>query len=130
VVKITDFGIAKVLPEFTNQTSDTVTGVLVGTIRYMSPEQLRGKSISPRWDIWALTVIVYESLCGTAPFAGTDYTTLQSSIMGINFPEVTTLVPEAPAKWQEFFASSFSHIEENRPATVESFWTELKQSLE
>jgi tRNA A-37 threonylcarbamoyl transferase component Bud32 len=130
VVKITDFGIAKVLPEFTNQTSDTVTGVLVGTIRYMSPEQLRGKSISPRWDIWALSVIAFEALCGSAPFAGTDYATLQSTIMGINFPEVATLVPEAPAKWQQFFARAFSHLEENRPESIEIFWTELKQCLE
>lgn len=130
VVKITDFGIAKALPEFTNQTSDTVTGVLVGTIRYMSPEQLRGKSVSPRWDVWALTVIAYEALCGTAPFSGTDFATLQSAIMGINFAEVTTLVPEAPAKWQAFFARGFSHVEQDRPETIELFWTELKQCLQ
>ena len=129
VVKITDFGIAKVLPEFTSQTSDTVTGVLVGTIRYMSPEQLRGKSISPRWDIWALSVIAYEALCGSAPFAGTDFATLQSAIMGINFPEVATLVPEAPSTWQEFFARAFAHLEDDRPQSVEVFWTELKQCL-
>jgi tRNA A-37 threonylcarbamoyl transferase component Bud32 len=129
VVKITDFGIAKVLPEFTNDTSDTVTGVLVGTIRYMSPEQLRGRSMSPRWDIWALTVVAYEALCGSAPFGGTDYTELQSAIMGVNFPEVATLVPEAPGKWQEFFVRAFAHLEENRPETVEVFWRELKECL-
>jgi len=129
VVKITDFGIAKVLPEFTNDTSDTVTGVLVGTIRYMSPEQLRGRSMSPRWDIWALTVVAYEALCGSAPFAGTDYTELQSAIMGVNFPEVRTLVPGAPVKWQEFFVRAFAHLEENRPDSVEVFWRELKECL-
>jgi tRNA A-37 threonylcarbamoyl transferase component Bud32 len=130
VVKITDFGIAKVLPEFTNQTSDTVTGVLVGTIRYMSPEQLRGKPISPRWDVWALSVIAYEALCGTAPFAGTDLATLQSAIMGINFPELTTLMPDAPAKWQQFFARAFAHLEDNRPQSIEVFWSELRQCLQ
>ena len=59
-VKITDFGIAKVLDEISNDANATATGVLVGTIRYMSPEQLQGKSMSPRWDIWALSVIAYE----------------------------------------------------------------------
>jgi tRNA A-37 threonylcarbamoyl transferase component Bud32 len=50
MVKITDFGIAKVMPEFTNDTSNTATGVLVGTMRYMSPEQLRGGEMTARWD--------------------------------------------------------------------------------
>jgi len=129
VVKIMDFGIAKVLPEFTDETSDTVTGVLVGTIRYMSPEQLRGRSTSPRWDIWALSVIAYEALCGSVPFAGTDYTTLQSAIMEVNFPEVGTLVPGAPRKWQEFFVRTFAHLEEKRPESVEVFWRQLKECL-
>jgi serine/threonine-protein kinase len=129
VVKITDFGIAKVLPEFTNETSDTVTGWLIGTIRYMSPEQLQGKQISTRWDVWALGVVAYEALCGTAPFAGTDYATLHSAIMGVNFPEVVTLVPEAPGKWQEFFLRAFAHLEEKRPESVDVFWRELKDCL-
>jgi len=129
IVKITDFGIAKVLPELTNETSDTVTGALVGTIRYMSPEQLRGRSMSPRWDIWALTVVAYEALCGSAPFTATDSTMLQSAIMGVNFPEVETLVPGAPGKWQEFFVRGFAHLEEKRPESVEVFWGELNECL-
>jgi len=48
-VKITDFGIAKTLPQTANETRDTITGVVVGTMKYMSPEQLRGRSASPRW---------------------------------------------------------------------------------
>jgi hypothetical protein len=73
--------------------------------------------------------VAYEALCGSAPFAGTDYTELQSAIMGVNFPEVATLVPGAPGKWQEFFVRAFAHLEENRPESVEVFWRELKQCL-
>jgi serine/threonine-protein kinase len=129
MVKITDFGIAKVMPEFTNETSNTATGVLVGTMRYMSPEQLRGGAMSARWDIWALSVMAYEALCGSAPFAGTDFATLQSAILGLKFPEVGALVPDAPGKWQDFFARAFANEEEQRPESAEVFWRELRESV-
>jgi serine/threonine-protein kinase len=129
MVKITDFGIAKVMPEFTNETSNTATGVLVGTMRYMSPEQLRGGAMSARWDIWALSVMVYEALCGSAPFEGTDFASLQSAILGLKFVEVGTLVPEAPGRWQEFFARAFAREEGERPESAEAFWRELRESV-
>ena len=129
VVKITDFGIAKALDEISSDSNATATGVLVGTIRYMSPEQLQGKSMSPRWDIWALSVIAYESLCGTAPFAGTDYSTLRSAILGATFPKITMLVPEAPDTWHEFFGRAFAPLDGDRPQSVEEFWQELKGCL-
>jgi serine/threonine-protein kinase len=129
VVKVTDFGIAKVLDEISNDSNATATGVQVGTIRYMSPEQLQGKSMSPRWDTWALSVIAYESLCGTAPFAGTDYSTLRGAILGVAFPELAALVPGAPDRWQEFFVRAFAPLEEQRPQSVEVFWHELKECL-
>jgi serine/threonine-protein kinase len=129
VVKITDFGIAKTLAEFANDTNATATGVLVGTMRYMSPEQLQGKSVSPRWDLWALGVIAYEALCGTAPFTGTDYATLRGAILGAAFPEVATLVSEASDSWQQFFLRAFAPLEEERPQSVEVFWQELKLCL-
>src|SRR5260370_31718061 len=101
VVKITDFGIAKTLPQTADETRDTITGVVVGTMKYMSPEQLRGRSASPRWDLWALAVIAYEALCGRAPFTGGDSGILQGAIMGMNFPPGMEELPETPAQWQE-----------------------------
>lgn len=130
MVKITDFGIAKALPQSPDETGDTITGTLVGTIRYMSPEQLRGRSLSPRWDLWALAVIAYEALCGCPPFTGEDVALLQSAIMGVNFPSVTSQLPEAPPRWQSFFERAFAHAEEKRPQSVEVFWEELRKCLE
>ena len=130
VVKITDFGVAKTLPVSPDDTRDTITGVLVGTVKYMSPEQLRGRCLSPRWDLWALAVIAYEALCGCVPFAGEDLTMLQSSIMGVNFPPVTSLVPEAPPRWQAFFERVFAHVEEDRVGSVALFWHELLDCLQ
>jgi len=130
IVKITDFGVAKTLPVSPDDTRDTITGALVGTVKYMSPEQLRGRSLSPRWDLWALAVIAYEALCGCAPFSGEDLTALQSSIMGVNFPPVTRLLPDASPRWQAFFERAFSQDEEDRVASVASFWGELRACLE
>jgi serine/threonine protein kinase len=129
VVKITDFGVAKVLPQSPDDTRDTITGALVGTIRYMSPEQLRGRAMSPRWDLWALAVIVYEAICGCAPFAGEDLTLLQSAIMGAIFPPVTALLPDAPARLQKFFEGAFAHVEDDRPESVAVFSKELREYL-
>lgn len=130
MVKITDFGIAKALPQTADETRDTMTGALVGTIKYMSPEQLRGRSMSPRWDLWALTVIAYEALCGCAPFTGEDLTMLESAIMGVNFPAISGLLPDAPPQWQEFFESAFAHEEADRPGSVDVFWRKLCLCLE
>jgi serine/threonine-protein kinase len=130
VVKITDFGIAKTLPQSADETRDTITGVVVGTMKYMSPEQLRGRLASPRWDLWALAVIAYEALCGYAPFVGEDSIMLQAAIMGTNFPPVTELLQEAPLRWQKFFESAFAHAEDERPESVAVFWNQLHDCLE
>jgi tRNA A-37 threonylcarbamoyl transferase component Bud32 len=128
-VKITDFGIAKSIPLSSDETRDTITGVVMGTMKYMSPEQLRGRMPSPRWDLWALAVIAYESLSGCAPFVGDDSEMLRNAILGGNFPPVTELLPDAPARWQAFFETAFAHDEERRPETVEELWKELRECL-
>jgi serine/threonine protein kinase len=128
-VKITDFGIAKSIPQSSDETRDTITGVVVGTMKYMSPEQLRGRLPSPRWDVWALAVIAYESLSGCAPFVGDDSEMLRNAILGGNFPPVTELLPDAPARWQEFFEIAFAHDEERRPETVKELCKELRECL-
>jgi tRNA A-37 threonylcarbamoyl transferase component Bud32 len=129
-VKITDFGIAKTLPQSADETRDTMTGVVVGTMKYMSPEQLRGRPASPRWDLWALAVMAYEALCGCAPFAGDDSESLRIAILGVKFPPVTLLLPGAPAGWQAFFEGAFAHDEEQRAESVTVFWKELRECLE
>jgi len=126
LVKITDFGIAKFLPQLSEDTNETFTGVLIGTLPYMSPEQLRGDSLSPRWDLWALSVIAFESLCGLQPFLGSDFASLQNAILAGSFPLVSSLVPQAPPRWQEFFDRALARSPEARPGSAAEFWADLQ----
>jgi len=65
-VKVTDFGIAKVAVD----DDMTHAGTLLGTAKYLSPEQVSGAAVDPRSDIYSLAVVLYEALCGTVPFNG------------------------------------------------------------
>jgi eukaryotic-like serine/threonine-protein kinase len=84
-VKITDFGIARM------RTSGelTQTGVMLGSPKYMSPEQVVGKRADHRSDIFSLGIILYEMLCGATPFSGENVTALMYQI--VNF------APPAPS---------------------------------
>ena len=66
VVKITDFGIARVA----DQVSLTATGQVMGTVQYLAPEQATGKPATPLTDVYSLGIVAYESLAGKRPFTG------------------------------------------------------------
>ncbi|MBX3209560.1 MAG: protein kinase [Labilithrix sp.] len=67
-VKVLDFGVAKSLGASDQETQLTHTGMLVGTVDYMAPEQIMGKPVDGRTDVYALGVVLYKMLSGKAPF--------------------------------------------------------------
>ena len=100
-VKLLDFGLAKFTePEMTQDLTDAPTekpltsdGMIVGTLQYMSPEQLEGKKVDERTDIFALGVILYEMATQQRPFTGGSRTALAVSLLQHDPPAVSTLQP-------------------------------------
>ena len=86
-MKILDFGLAKATPEDTIKTSDsdqdelTQKGMIMGTMPYMSPEQVQGRTVDHRSDIFSMGIVFYEMLTGSRPFQGETAAQLISSIL-------------------------------------------------
>ncbi|MGD2115608.1 MAG: serine/threonine-protein kinase, partial [Acidobacteriota bacterium] len=88
-IKISDFGIAKMAGQATEL---TVTGSVVGSPHYLSPEQVRGEELDGRSDLFSLGVVLYEMLGGRRPFDGDTFTTLLYKILHAE-PEPIRLRP-------------------------------------
>lgn len=73
IVKLLDFGVAKWFDDADlAPDGSTESGLAVGSVQYMSPEQARGECVDPRSDVWALGVVVYQVLTGVTPFEGAN----------------------------------------------------------
>ncbi|HUV04923.1 MAG TPA: serine/threonine-protein kinase [Armatimonadota bacterium] len=88
-IKITDFGIARIMEE----PSITANGQVFGTPSYMSPEQVAGKPLDPRTDIFSLGIVLYEMLTGRKPFTGDTVVTITYNIMNQDVTFPPTLPP-------------------------------------
>ena len=91
-LKITDFGIARL-----SDVSRTKTGIVLGTPSFMSPEQLEGRPLDGRSDLFALGVTMYQLLTGQLPFRADSMTRLMNNIATEPHPPIRSLRPELPA---------------------------------
>ncbi|NBC66132.1 MAG: protein kinase [Bacteroidetes bacterium] len=98
-VKVMDFGLAKM----TNSAPITQTGATVGTMAYMAPEQIEGKQIDPRADLFSFGVVLYEMLAGERPFQGQYDAALSYAIVNEEPIPIEDYFPKAPQKLIEFF---------------------------
>jgi serine/threonine protein kinase/anti-sigma28 factor (negative regulator of flagellin synthesis) len=90
-VKVVDFGIARVL-----EASRTLTGMLIGTFAYMSPEQYHGEHADERSDVWSFGVLLYELLSYQRPFTGPTPASVMHNICSVDPAPLSSLVPECP----------------------------------
>jgi eukaryotic-like serine/threonine-protein kinase len=125
--KLLDFGLAKFAASaeaVTEAAGPTGVGDLVGTPRYMSPEQLEGRSVNASWDLWALAVITYEISVGMYPFGKTDtIAALQAAILGGKF------APVERRAWQALFEHTLNPVVAQRPASAIDFWTAFERAV-
>ena len=90
-IKVTDFGIARI-----TSSSKTKTGIVMGTPSYMSPEQVNGRKVDGRSDVFALGIVMYEMLTGQKPFVSDDVTSLLYKISHAKHPSARELNPKIP----------------------------------
>src|SRR4029077_14881032 len=90
--KVTDFGIAKAA----GADDLTRTGTVMGTARYLSPEQVNGRPTDPRTDVYALGLLMYEALCGHPPFGGDTEIATAMARLTTSAPAVRAERPEVP----------------------------------
>src|SRR5438876_7508595 len=112
-VKVLDFGIAKLAEQEVPTTMprdealllvDTSLGSILGTVRYMSPEQACGAPVDKRTDIWSLGVVLYEMVTGHAPFAGDTPKEVMSAILEREPPPLARYVAHTPAELQQIIS--------------------------
>ena len=125
---VMDFGLAKesvVGPEVARLTA---TGIVLGTPEFMSPEQVRGKPLDPRSDIFALGVLAFELLTGRLPFEGnTAQDTMLAHLTGQPL-RLRQVNPKLPAALERTIAQAIAHQPEERFSTMAEFEEALKDS--
>ncbi len=122
-VKLTDFGVARI------QDSGEATrtqGTMVGTLKYMSPEQVQGRPVDARADIFAAGIVLYQLLTGKRPFDGpTDFATIQQ-IVGHTPVAPTIYNTQLPPAIDAVVSRSLAKVREQRYATAGEFFAALQ----
>ena len=120
-VKILDFGIAKLDPtdsggeqSVENMTTQTKAGTVLGTVSYMSPEQIRGKTVDSRSDIFSLGAILYEMLAGQRAFRGDTEVDTMMAVLKEDAPALSVARPGIPLAFDQIVRHCLEKEPENR----------------
>ncbi|HEX8175794.1 MAG TPA: protein kinase [Pyrinomonadaceae bacterium] len=133
-IKILDFGLAKRTKrepvsgenESPARLFETDPGIIMGTVRYMSPEQVRSLELDERTDVWSLAVVLYEMLTGALPFRGE---TTSDVIASIITHEPAALLPdsrELPEPLKRILSKALAKVRERRYQSIKELAQDLK----
>jgi eukaryotic-like serine/threonine-protein kinase len=124
-VKLLDFGIAKEIGDDARQRALTAPGAIVGTARYMSPEQAAGAEVDGRADIWAVGATLYRAFTGAAPFANQSIAQHISSLLQLPVPPVRLQAPVI----SEQLGAVIDHALRREPADRWQSAEEMREAL-
>jgi eukaryotic-like serine/threonine-protein kinase len=124
MVKVVDFGIARL-----TGASKTQTGTLLGTLAYMSPQQIRGDRADGRSDIWSVGVVLYELLTYRRPFQGENHAALLLSILQNEPVPLRMLLGECPHQLDLISQRTLAKDYSARYQSMEELLLELKSAL-
>lgn len=125
-IKLTDFGIAKLL----DAQGVTSTGQVLGSPAHMAPEQIEGGDVGPRADVFALGVMLYESMVGRLPFDGKNPAQVLRRVLDGSYPPADREQPTVGARWAAVLAKALARDAADRYDSIESFATAIKAELE
>ena len=137
IVKVLDFGIAKLIAPpadsvdtegetLAKRMTRTQPGMLLGTLHYMSPEQVRGQTLDARSDIFSLGVVIYEMLTGKEPFDKPTSSDVIAAILTENPPPVTQTRTDAPAELERIVGKALKKNKDERYQTSKDFLLDIK----
>ncbi|WP_344132283.1 Stk1 family PASTA domain-containing Ser/Thr kinase [Pedococcus bigeumensis] len=124
-VKVADFGLARAV---SNQTSYSQTGVLLGTVAYLSPEQVERGIADARSDVYAAGLILFEMLTGTKAFTGDTPIHIAYQHVHGSIPAPSSRVSSVPSELDALVALATSRDPDQRPHDAEDFLAEVRKS--
>lgn len=114
-IKVTDFGIARAISE----SSFTQTGIVVGSVQYASPEQVKGGLVGPASDLYSLGCVLYEMLSGTVPFKGDTSISIALQHLQEEWTPLSELRGDIPAPVGRILAKAMAkNLEERYPTAL------------
>jgi serine/threonine-protein kinase len=124
VAKVMDFGIARA----PSSKVKTQTGMIVGSPRYMSPEQVIGKNIGPRSDVFSLGVVLYEMLTGIAPFDADTVSSIMYQTVHVREEPCSKANTDVPPPLDAIVAKALAKNPDERYPTMKDFFRALRET--